>query len=508
MHFSTILCLALVAAAAAQYTEEEDVLVLTKDNFDQAVSDFKYLLVEFYAPWCGHCKALAPEYAKAARILKEEGSEIRLAKVDATVEKELAERYSVSGFPTIKLLRGADKEPAEFTAGRMAEDFVTWLKKKTGPPAQTVDSIDAAKLLISTNEVVVFGFFKEDAADDAAEKLFLQLAEETDDVPFAVTTSADVFAEYKVSEPHVVIFKQFDEGRADLKYDAVTDESLRAFLSKNRLPIVVEFTQESAQKIFGGDQKLHLLLFVNKTKSDAQTLIDTLKEAAPKYHGKVLFIFLDINDDDNLRVLEFFGLKPEDCPTLRLILLAEELVKYRPLSLDLSVSGIQKFVQDYLDGKLKPHLMSESVPADWDSKPVKVLVGENFHKVAMDKSTDVIVEFYAPWCGHCKQLAPIWDELGEKYKDRSDIVVAKMDATTNELEDVKIQSFPTIKFFPKKSDEVIDYKGDRTFDALVQFVDSGGQVQQESEESGEDEQPMDEEEEGESEMQEDAHTEL
>jgi len=55
MHFSTILCLALVAAAAAQYTEEEDVLVLTKDNFDQAVSDFKYLLVEF-------CKSIYTTY--------------------------------------------------------------------------------------------------------------------------------------------------------------------------------------------------------------------------------------------------------------------------------------------------------------------------------------------------------------------------------------------------------------------------------------------------------------
>lgn len=79
------------------------------------------------APWCGHCKALAPEYAKAAGILKAEGSEVRLGKVDATEETELAQEYGVRGYPTIKFFKGGEKGSPKEYSGEHCLDFIIFL---------------------------------------------------------------------------------------------------------------------------------------------------------------------------------------------------------------------------------------------------------------------------------------------------------------------------------------------------------------------------------------------
>ncbi|XP_061888337.1 protein disulfide-isomerase [Entelurus aequoreus] len=468
-----LLC-TLAVAIPAEITEEDDVLVLKKSNFDEALLLHPNILVEFYAPWCGHCKALAPEYAKAAGMLKAEGSAIRLGKVDATEENDLAQEFGVRGYPTIKFFKGGDKDsPKEYSAGRQADDIVNWLKKRTGPAVTTLTDVTAAQSLIADSEVLVIGFFKDVESDGA--KAFEKAAEAVEDIPFGLTSEDAVFTKFEVSQDSIVLFKKFDEGRNTFDGE-LTKESILSFVKANQLPLVIEFTEQTATKIFGGEIKSHILMFLPKAASDFQEKMDQFKKAAESFKGQILFIFIDSDVDDNQRILEFFGLKKEECPAIRLITLEDEMTKYKPDNDAIVAESIIEFCTQFTEGKLKPHLMSQDIPEDWDKNPVKVLVGKNFEEVVFNPKKNVFVEFYAPWCGHCKQLNPIWEKLGEKYKDSADIVVAKMDSTANEIEVVKVHSFPTLKFFPVGDEhKVIDYNGERTLEGLTKFLESGGQ---------------------------------
>ncbi|WP_411016689.1 thioredoxin domain-containing protein, partial [Salmonella sp. s51944] len=146
--------------------------------------------------------------------------------------------------------------------------------------------------------------------------------------------------------------------------------------------------------------------------------------------------------------------------------------KYKPDSNELSESNILNFVGGYFEGTLKPHLMSEDVPEDWDSTPVKILVGSNFNEVAFDKSKNVLVEFYAPWCGHCKALAPEYSEAAGTLKESgSEIRLAKVDATeqTDLAEQFEVKGYPTLKFY--KNGIPKEYTGGRVAKEIISWLE-------------------------------------
>lgn len=466
MFLAVVVCLAL---AQAEIVEEEGVLVLTEENFEEAISSNEHVLVEFYAPWCGHCKALAPEYAKAATALKEESSAIKLGKVDATENKALAGKFGVKGYPTLKFfVNGKEKE---YNGGRKSPDIVSWLKKKTGDPCKVVSSKEEVDAEVSSSHFTVLAAFKDRSSEGGA--AYTAAASDTDGVVFLVTDNEELIAEFGLEDGGIVAVRDFaDEEPRVVMEGELTAESLGNFISANRLPAVVEFSDETAPMIFGGDIKSHFLVFGDSSHEGHADLLAIFRKVSRANAGKLIHVFVDSGKSDNGRILDFFGIKKEMGHVTRIIHLSEGVDKYAPEFTELSEENLAKFASDYLEEKLQKHLNSEEVPEDWDALPVKVLVGKNFESVAFDEAKDVLVEFYAPWCGHCKQLAPIYDELGEKFKDHPSIVIAKMDSTANEVNDVTVRGFPTIKFFPKNSGKkVVDYSGGRTLEDFVAFLE-------------------------------------
>ncbi|MBN3277832.1 PDIA6 isomerase, partial [Polyodon spathula] len=103
----------------------KDVVDLTDGDFDKKVLNSDDIwLVEFYAPWCGHCKNLEPVWAAAATEVKEQTKgKVKLGAVDATVHQMLASRYGIQGFPTIKVFRKGE-QPEDYEGGRSKADIV------------------------------------------------------------------------------------------------------------------------------------------------------------------------------------------------------------------------------------------------------------------------------------------------------------------------------------------------------------------------------------------------
>lgn len=455
--------LALLAFSAfADVEKDEGVLVLTDDNFDAELKNHERILVEFYAPWCGHCKKLAPEYVIAAEKLAKEDPPLYVAKVDATEHKELAARFEIKGFPTLKWF--VNQEPVEYTGGRTADEIVSWIKKKSGPPTSAIDEEKLATLKESEKFVVVY---YGDEGDDF--KTFEGVAMGDDKHSFYHNHNADAKLPEGASRPAVVVYRDFDEPVVVHSGD-FTKSAIADFVSSSSVPTLIEFSDEFIEPIFQ-NQKPAVFLFADKKNDDHKKLIDTLGEAANAGKGRIFFVHSGVKDGIQSRLAEFVGVTEADLPRLM-------IVGFNPQGIDkykwegdissLSAADIDKFVTQYEGGQLEKFLKSEDVPEN-DEGPVRTVVGKNFNDI-VGQDSDVLLEFYAPWCGHCKALEPKYNELAEELKDVEGLVIAKCDATANEIDGINISGFPTIKFFPKGKTTSIDYEGEREVDGFKKYL--------------------------------------
>jgi len=334
---------------------------------------------------------------------------------------------------------------------------------------------DADKFLSHSDHSVV-GFFS--SSDSELSKQFMKLADSlSDNVRFAHTFDNDVSAKYGQNDA-IVLFQPerlqtkmeptqltFD-GDYKILYklkDWVNDHihglaghrtASNAGQFKNPL-VVVYYDVDYVKNVKGTNYWRNRVIKVAKKFAEAGRKVTFAVSSASEFNAEMSELGLTFNTEKGVPVV---GAKDASDQKF-------------PMKTDFSVEALEQFVTDVLDGKLKPYLKSEPVPASND-EPVKVVVAETFNDIVNDETKDVLIEFYAPWCGHCKSLVPKYDELAKKLQAEDSIVIAKMDATANDVpKQFDVKGFPTIYFAPKGSKKNPKrYEGEREVDAFIKYI--------------------------------------
>lgn len=453
------------------------ITVTDGDSFDKLIKDNSFAAVEFYAPWCGHCKKLAPEWEAAAKQLQGGDNPIALAKVDCTTDgnKALAERFGIKGFPTIKIFRdgGADT-PTEYEGPREAAGIVTHLRKQAGPPSLLLAdaaAVKAFRAFTDDKDTVVIAAFPEGETGAAFEAYTAAANGLRGDYDFGHTTDASLLAEAKGSKgPALVVLQADAEG--PMSYDGAFESAdLAAWVEKTAAPAVVTLDQspknrKALQKVFSND-KPKLLGFVSKGHKSAKGFKEALIEAG-KTADKVAMIYAEVEGNEG--ALDFFGIKAKDTPAF---VIHDQAGDGKFVLDGAEASALPQFLKDFEAGKLEKTIKSE-VPPEKNDGPVVVLTAKTFNDIVFGKPRNVLIEFYAPWCGHCKKLVPVYEKVGKAFADNDSVVITKFDATANDIPDTKkfqVSGFPTLKLVTADG-KVVDYSGDRSEENLIEFVES------------------------------------
>uniref|UniRef100_A0A3B6NIJ7 Protein disulfide-isomerase n=2 Tax=Triticum aestivum TaxID=4565 RepID=A0A3B6NIJ7_WHEAT len=447
--------------------DEAHVLLLTAANFTAVLAARRHVMVEFYAPWCGHCRALAPHYAAAAAALAEQGVDVALAKVDATEEHDLAQAHDVQGYPT--LLFFIDGVPRDYSGERTKDAIVAWISKKLGPAVQNLTAVDEAEKVVTGDDVAVLAFLDHLSGAHSDELAAASRLEDT--ISFYQTTSPDVaklfHIDLEAKRPSVVLLKK-EEEKLTVFDGEFRASAIAEFVSANKIPLITTLTQETAPAIFDNPIKKQILLFA--VAKESSKFLPIIKETAKSFKGKLLFVFVERdNEEVGEPVANYFGITGHE--TTVLAYTGNEDAKKFFFSGEISLDTIKEFAQDFLEDKLTPSYKSDPVPESND-EDVKVVVGKSLDQIVLDESKDVLLEVYAPWCGHCQSLEPIYNKLAKYLRGIDSLVIAKMDGTNNEHPRAKPDGFPTILFYPagKKSFEPITFEGDRTVVEMYKFL--------------------------------------
>ena len=461
---AVILTLLLVGTTTQNHwgaEEQDNVVVLTDKNFDSFLKQHPVVFVKFYAPWCGHCKSMAPAYSELAQEMKKAPNGIPIAKLDATVEKVAAGKFNIGGFPTLKMFKNG--QDVDYKGGREKKDIAEWIAKKLETKARRIDSQAEFEDLRSQR---LAGLYIFNENDTQALETFSAFILQFDNIPFAYSHNQSFAANFGSNSLYTfVVIRNFDDGHKKSESSkAFTLGELNENFTKFRFGVVMELDQDSSEKM-NNDKKPTLILFTDNKQSP---LLDIIKQIAETYKNDFNFAYGSLESDTGKRLADHLGVKENE--QVRLLGFKNgKNQKYK--SLDYSKESLIQLLENYKAGKALQYMKSDPIPIA-NEQPVKVVVGASFTELVLKSDKYVLLEAYAPWCGHCKKLEPIYEELARKLLHIDDLIIAKIEATGNEHPKLKTEGFPTILFYKKgRKENPVNFKGNRDIDGFISFLE-------------------------------------
>lgn len=462
---TTILAFVANALAASEQdaiaSPDSAVVKLTAEDFHGFIKENPLVLTEFFAPWCGHCKALGPEFSKAADALTEKN--IKLVQIDCTEQQELCQEHEIKGYPTLKVFRGHEQEPKDYQGPRSAQGIVNYMIKQSLPAVSLINDFDDLNdFILETQSAVIV-----ETGSSHNESLY-KLADILREEYTFVQTASKEFAD-KYGKDKILIFLDKDEEPVAYEGDG-TYESIVEFINVESVPLFGELDGSTYHKY--AESSLPLGYFFYTSEDERAKWAKTFTKIAKEHRGKINFVAIDAikfgRHAENLNMEQEFPLFVIHDSTNK---------KFGfPQDEELTEAQVVEFVEKYTKGEVEPKVKTEEIPEVQENAVFKI-VGKTHDSVINDSTKDVLVKYYAPWCGHCKRLAPTYEELAELYASDADaaekVVIANVDATLNDV-DVEISGYPTLILYPANNKTPIVYEGGRDLDSLVSFIKENG----------------------------------
>ncbi|KAH9624007.1 hypothetical protein KSS87_007023 [Heliosperma pusillum] len=345
LDFHTILCFSLLIFSLPPYisgnfTVDGTVIELNDSNFDSAISTFDYLLVDFYAPWCTHCKRLSPELDAAAPVLAQLKKPIVIAKIDADKFRRVGDKYEIDGFPTLKVfMHGV---PTDYYGPRKANELVRFLKKFVAPDVATLESDSDISNFVE-EAGTVFPMYLGFGMNESMISQFAIRYKKRAWFAVAKGFSDSTMESYDFDKVPALISLHPKYDERNIFYGPFDDQFLEEYVKQNLFPLCLPINSETLKLLRDEERKIVLTLVDDLKEERSKQLIKILKAAASA-NRDYLFAYAGLQQFSDF--VETFGISGHHKDSFN-----AEVIDSDRIGEDDQGSQVTQFLEGYKDGR-------------------------------------------------------------------------------------------------------------------------------------------------------------